>query len=175
MQDLSYEYDDRLNLTRRTDALQGMSDHFEHDKLDRLVCADFDPAPGCTLNQEYSYAYNGNLLHKPGFGLIAYDPEHPHAAESGSGGPSRTTPSETRSHELAPRSSTRLSISRSGSRSIKAVSSSWTTTATRRGSARQRRSKETIYLGDLYERVTDKSTGAVQHQFYVSLALVSWV
>jgi hypothetical protein len=63
----------------------GMSEYFEHDKLDRLECADFDPAPGCP--EKYSYAPDGNIVHKPGFGLIDYEPNHPHAAASGPGRP----------------------------------------------------------------------------------------
>ena len=42
VQALSYDYDVKLNLTRRTDALQqGKSEYFKYDTLDRLRCASF--------------------------------------------------------------------------------------------------------------------------------------
>jgi RHS repeat-associated protein len=167
VQRLSYDYDDRLNLTRRTDALQGMTEYFEHDKLDRLECADFDPAPGCTLDQKYSYAYNGNILHKPGWGLITYDVNHPHAATSGPGGPFAY---DDVGNQIARAGASikytpfdlpeRFTLDQGGTVELDYDGNQ----------ARIRKTtaeKETIYLGDLYERVTDKITGAVVHEFHV--------
>jgi RHS repeat-associated protein len=165
VQDLSYDYDDRLNLTRRTDALQGMTEYFERDKLDRLKCADFDPAPGCA--EGYSYGPDGNIPHKPGFGPIAYDLQHPHAAVSGPGGPFQY---DDVGNQIARAGATieytpfdlreRFTLDQGGAVELDYDGNQ----------ARIRKTtaeKETIYLGDLYERVTDTITGAVVHEFHV--------
>src|SRR6185369_12823805 len=74
---LAYTYDDRLNLRSREDVLQGRTEHFDYDPLDRLSCADFDIVPGCA--EPVVYEPDGNIHAKPGVGKYTYDPEHPHA------------------------------------------------------------------------------------------------
>ena len=67
MQSLAYDYDARLNLKSRTDALQmqNKTERFRYDALDRLTCAYFsaieDPFAPCAT----SYAYEPNGV-RPG-------------------------------------------------------------------------------------------------------------
>ncbi len=68
MQDLAYEYDAKLNLSSRHDALQpqNTTEFFQYDALDRLTCSSFSDAAVCPKADTYTYAPNGNLLTKPG-------------------------------------------------------------------------------------------------------------
>ncbi len=84
IQQLSYTWDERLNLDSRTDSLQvqNTTERFRYDALDRLICAYFgaveDPMAPCVTS--YGYAPNGNLINKSDVGAYSYiDPKHPHA------------------------------------------------------------------------------------------------
>jgi hypothetical protein len=65
VQSLAYDYDARLSLKSRTDALQpqNTTERFRYDALDRLTCAYFsgkeDPFAPCASS--YGYAPNGNM------------------------------------------------------------------------------------------------------------------
>ncbi|WP_437955471.1 hypothetical protein WME76_28670 [Sorangium sp. So ce119] len=85
VQDLDYGYDDLLNLTHRTDALQrrNTTERFRYDALQRLTCAYFSEAESasapCAIR--YDHAPDGNLTFTSDAGTLAYDdPSHPHAA-----------------------------------------------------------------------------------------------
>ncbi len=91
IQDLSYEWTDRLNLKSRTDALQlqNKTEWFRYDQIDRVKCAYFGPvenalAPCVTA---YGYTLDGNLAAKSDVGTFQYkDLAHPHAVtHAGSG------------------------------------------------------------------------------------------
>jgi RHS repeat-associated protein len=85
VQDLAYDYDAKLNLATRHDALQPQNptEFFKYDPLDRLTCASFTDTPSCAKANSYTYAPNGNLLTKPGIaGVYAYDLNHPHAVQT---------------------------------------------------------------------------------------------
>jgi len=98
VQDLSYTYDERLNLKSRIDGLQlvngvALGEHFIHDALDRLECSRLDtlctPHPGetCPCNQSITYAANGSIETKSDVGTYTYDLVHPHAVHfTGTGG-----------------------------------------------------------------------------------------
>ncbi|HRI67383.1 MAG TPA: RHS repeat-associated core domain-containing protein [Polyangium sp.] len=84
IQQLSYMWDEQLNLKSRTDALQqqNKTERFRYDALDRLTCAYFgaveDPMAPCVTS--YGYAPSGNLINKSDVGAYSYtDPKHPHA------------------------------------------------------------------------------------------------
>jgi RHS repeat-associated protein len=90
IQQLSYDWDPRLNLKSRTDALQpqNKTERFKVDALDRLTCAYFSPTektnPAC--HTSYGYAANGNLTSKSDVGTLFYtDPKHPHAVTNAPG------------------------------------------------------------------------------------------
>jgi YD repeat-containing protein len=78
-QDLSYEYDIRLNLSSRTDTLQPQykTERFRYDPIERLTCADFsateDPFAPC--DRSYGHAPNGNLTFKSDVGVLSYTEE----------------------------------------------------------------------------------------------------
>ena len=87
VQTLAYDYDARLDLTSRSDALQtqNKTERFRYDPLERLTCAYFsatqdDTAP-CALAYGYDPTGNGNLVSKSDLmGALVYgDPTHPHA------------------------------------------------------------------------------------------------
>ena len=166
VQDLAYTYDDRLNLTQRTDLHQGKTEYFKYDRLDRLKCAEVAPSlPYCI--DVYVYAPNGNILSKPGVGAYGYHPDQPHAATSAGGntyaydevGNQRTRPGATITYTAfdLPRTFT--------------LDQGGVVTLDYDGSQRRIRKttpeQETVYVGDLYERVTDLLTGVVEHRYYV--------
>jgi hypothetical protein len=77
VQELSFEYDDRLDLKRRTDALQPShrTERFRHDPLHRLTCAYLSPVESASIPcaSSYGYAPDGNLTFKSDVGTLAYD------------------------------------------------------------------------------------------------------
>ncbi len=90
IQQLSYDFDERLNLKSRTDALQpqNKTERFKVDALDRLTCAYFSPAENqaAACHTSYGYAANGNLISKSDVGTLSYtDPKHPHAVTNAPG------------------------------------------------------------------------------------------
>ncbi|WP_437729520.1 RHS repeat-associated core domain-containing protein [Sorangium sp. So ce861] len=172
VQDLGYGYDERLSLTRRTDALQPQhrNERFRHDALERLTCAYFsdvesDTAP-CALR--YDHDPNGNLTFAPDAGALSYDdPLHPHAV-TGAGadrfgydavGNQIARPGEVRVRY------TPFDLPRSITQGASTVSFGYDGDQQR--IRKTTPDEETIYFGDLYERVTDTATGRAEHRYYV--------
>jgi len=166
VQDLVYAYDDRLNLSQRTDLHQGKTEHFKYDRLDRLKCAEVAPSlPYCI--DVYIYAPNGNILSKPGVGAYGYHPDQPHAATSAGGntysydevGNQRTRPGATITYTAFDLPKT-FTLDQGG-----------VVTLDYDGNQRRIRKttpeQQTLYVGDLYERVTDLLTGMIEHRYYV--------
>ena len=90
IQQLSYDWDEQLNLKSRTDALQPQhkTERFRHDALNRLTCAYFSPNenPVAPCISSYGYAANGNLTSKSDVGILSYtDAKHPHAITNAPG------------------------------------------------------------------------------------------
>jgi RHS repeat-associated protein len=90
VQSLAFDYDARLSLKSRSDALQpqNKTERFRYDVLDRVTCAYFsakeDPFAPCASS--YGYEPNGNLTFKSDLGALFYnDPAHPHAVTSAGG------------------------------------------------------------------------------------------
>ncbi|WP_437734434.1 RHS repeat-associated core domain-containing protein [Sorangium sp. So ce1335] len=172
VQDLDYGYDDLLNLTRRTDALQpeNTTERFRYDPLQRLTCAYFGDverasAP-CALR--YDYHPNGNLTFKSDVGTLSYDdPLHPHAV----------TGADTGSFAY---DAVGNQIARPGGTTVRytpfdlperITQGAATTTFGYDGDQQRIRKttpeKETLYFGDLYERVTDRASGTAEHRYHV--------
>jgi RHS repeat-associated protein len=96
VQDLTYTYDPRLNLTARVDGLQQgvngpKSERFAYDELDRLTSSYINvacsPAGSCPNSQVLTYGADGNIATKSdvaGGAKYAYDilNGHPHAVAS---------------------------------------------------------------------------------------------
>ncbi|WP_437485325.1 RHS repeat-associated core domain-containing protein [Sorangium sp. So ce1014] len=172
VQDLDYGYDDRLNLTRRTDSLQpqNTTERFRHDALHRLTCAYFGEVESasapCTLR--YDYAPNGNLTFKSDVGTLLYDdPVHPHAVTSAG--------TDSFSYDALGNQ-----IARPGGATVRYTpfdlpvritqGASTVTFAYDGDQQRIRKTtpdKETLYFGDLYERVTEAASGTVEHRYHV--------
>src|SRR5262249_49794394 len=83
LQNLTYEYDEKLNLASRTDLRQGATEWFKYDDLDRLTCVSF--AAGNCLEQKIDYQPNGNIDWTKTLGTYTYDPKHPHAVQMAGG------------------------------------------------------------------------------------------
>ncbi|WP_437877018.1 FG-GAP-like repeat-containing protein [Sorangium sp. So ce513] len=172
VQDLDYGYDDLLNLTRRTDALQpeNTTERFRYDPLQRLTCAYFGDverasAP-CALR--YDYHLNGNLTFKSDVGDLSYDdPLHPHAV-TGAGTGSFVY--DAIGNQIA----------RPGGITVRytpfdlperitqgAVTITFGYDGDQQRIRKTTPEKETLYFGDLYERVTDRASGTVEHRYHV--------
>ncbi|MDC3984391.1 FG-GAP-like repeat-containing protein [Polyangium jinanense] len=171
IQDLSYEFDARLNLTSRTDALQPQNptERFRHDALDRLTCAYFSvpPNPAAPCDGSYVYAPNGNLLSRSDVGAYVYGNSlHPHAVTSAGGdGYSYDAVGNQVIRPGATVTYTPFDLPRAIT-----MGAGTTTFGYDGDEARIRKTtptKETIYVGDLYERIEDKATGAVEHRYSV--------
>ncbi|MDC0682432.1 RHS repeat-associated core domain-containing protein [Sorangium atrum] len=172
VQDLDYGFDDLLNLTRRTDALQpeNTTERFRYDSLHRLTCAYFSDlesasAP-CALR--YGYHPNGNLSFKSDVGDLSYDdPLHPHAI-TGAG-------TDSYAHDAVGNQTARPGGTTVRYRAFdlpeRITQGASTITFGYDGDQQRIRKitpeKETLYFGDLYERVTDAASGAVEHRFHV--------
>ncbi|WP_437685624.1 RHS repeat-associated core domain-containing protein [Sorangium sp. So ce176] len=174
VQDLDYGYDDLLNLTRRTDALQrrNTTERFRYDALRRLTCAYFSEvesaSAACAVR--YDYAPNGNLTFKSDTGTLAYgDPLHPHAAT----GAALLTGSfgyDAVGNQIARPGGTAVRYTPFDLPERITQGTSTVTFAYDGDQQRIRKTtpeKETLYLGDLYERVTDAASGTVEHRYYV--------
>ncbi|WP_437967625.1 RHS repeat-associated core domain-containing protein [Sorangium sp. So ce260] len=166
LQDLWYGYDDRLNLTSRRDDRLERTEHFRYDKLDRLTCASRHEL-FCLF--ETTYTPNGNIREKPDVGAYTYDPEHPHAVT--------TAGADAFAYDAVGNQ-----IRRPGVAEIRYTAFDVPATFTFAGDAGtieldydgdQRRirkttpAEQTVYAGDLYERVTDLATGTVEHRYTV--------
>ncbi|WP_434042141.1 MULTISPECIES: RHS repeat-associated core domain-containing protein [Sorangium] len=174
VQDLDYGYDDLLNLTRRTDALQrrNTTERFRYDALQRLTCAYFSEAEGasapCALR--YDYHLNGNLTFKSDVGTLSYDdPLHPHAVT----GAALVTGSfgyDAVGNQIARPGGTTVRYTPFDLPERITQGASTVTFAYDGDQQRIRKTtpeKETLYLGELYERVTDAASGAVEHRYHI--------
>ncbi|WP_437815115.1 RHS repeat-associated core domain-containing protein [Sorangium sp. So ce1078] len=172
VQDLDYGYDDLLNLTRRTDALQrrNTTERFRYDAVHRLTCAYFSEVESasapCALR--YDYAPNGNLTFKSDVGTLAYDdPLHPHAV-TGAGTDSFAY--DVVGNQTARPGGTTVRYTPFDLPERITQGASTITFGYDGDQQRIRKTtpeKETLYLGDLYERVTDAALGTVEHRYHV--------
>jgi RHS repeat-associated protein len=172
IQDLSYDYDLRLNLKRRTDALQKLfkTERFRHDQLDRLTCSYFSETelPLAPCAESFEVAPNGNLTFKSDVGVLKYDdPKHPHAV-TGAGGdaylydavgnqigrPGGTTVAYTA-----------FDLPKSITQGANVYSFGYD--GDHRRIRKTTPTTETLYFGDLYERVMDLASSATEHRYYV--------
>jgi RHS repeat-associated protein len=170
IQQLSYDWDERLNLKSRTDALQTQqkTERFRHDVLDRLNCAYFSPMENANAacDTSYGYAANGNLTTKSDVGSLSYtDPKHPHAVTN--------APGETYTYNAVGNQITRpggvsitytpFDLPRTITQGAKTVSFGYDGDQQR--IRKTTSNSETLYFDNLFEQVT---TGAVKEfRYYV--------
>ncbi|WP_437933510.1 RHS repeat-associated core domain-containing protein [Sorangium sp. So ce341] len=172
VQDLDYGFDDLLNLTRRTDALQpeNTTERFRYDPLQRLTCAYFGDVESasapCALR--YGHDPNGNLTFKSDIGTLSYDdPLHPHAV-TGAGTGSFVY--DAVGNQVARPGGTMVRYTPFDLPERITQGASTITFGYDGDQQRIRKTtpeKETLYFGDLYERVTDRASGAVEHRYHV--------
>ncbi|MGK3969858.1 RHS repeat-associated core domain-containing protein [Sorangium sp. So ce118] len=172
VQDLDYGFDDLLNLTRRTDALQpeNTTERFRYDAIQRLTCAYFSDverasAP-CALR--YDYHPNGNLTFKSDIGTLSYDdPLHPHAV---TGAGTSSFAYDTVGNQTARPGGTTVRYTPFDLPKRITQGASTITFGYDGDQQRIRKTtpeQETLYFDDLYERVTDAASGTVAHRYYV--------
>ncbi|XXT16045.1 RHS repeat-associated core domain-containing protein [Sorangium sp. So ce429] len=172
VQDLDYGFDDLLNLTRRTDALQpeNTTERFRYDPLQRLTCAYFSvverASAACALR--YDHHPNGNLTFKSDVGTLSYDdPLHPHAV-TGAGTDSFAYDAVGNQTTRPGGTTVRYTPFDLPERITQGAS---TITFGYDGDQQRIRKttpeKETLYFGDLYERVTAAAPGTVEHRYNV--------
>jgi RHS repeat-associated protein len=172
VQSLAYEYDARLSLKSRTDALQQQNptERLRYDALDRLTCAYFsvkeDPFAPCASS--YGYAPNGNLTFKSDIGILSYnDPAHPHAVTHADG--------ESFGYDAVGNQVSRpggVTVSYTPFDLPKQIKQGASTTTFGYDGDQTRIRKtttteETLYFEGLYERVTKKAPPKTEHRFYV--------
>jgi RHS repeat-associated protein len=172
LQNLAYDYDPRLSLKSRTDMLQpqNKTERFRYDPLDRLTCAYFSPTESASVPCAYSYDYapNGNLVTKSDIGsTLSYtDSLHPHAVT--------TAGSDSFAYDAVGNQITRpgATLTYTPFDLPKTITQGTGTIAFDYDGDQQRIRKttldqETLYFGDLYERVTEMSSGTTAHRYYV--------
>ncbi|XXY20353.1 RHS repeat-associated core domain-containing protein [Sorangium sp. So ce216] len=146
--------------------------HNRYDALERLTCAYFSATESasapCDLG--YDYAPNGDLTFKSDVGELRYDdPLHPHAV-TGAGTATSSFDYDAVGNQIA----------RPGGVTVRytpfdlperITEGASTVTLDYDGDQQRIRKttpeKETLYFGDLYERVTDAATGRVEHRYHV--------
>ncbi|MDR0828883.1 MAG: FG-GAP-like repeat-containing protein [Prevotellaceae bacterium] len=78
-QNFGYNYDNRYNLTKRTDLVRAKYEDFVYDDLSRLTEAQLN---GTTYLQQYYRNNNGNITYKNDVGKYLYGDDRPHAVEA---------------------------------------------------------------------------------------------
>jgi RHS repeat-associated protein len=162
-----------LNLKSRTDALQmqNKTERFRYDALDRLTCAYFsaieDPFAPCATS--YAYEPNGNMTFKSDVGVLSYDdPAHPHAVTSAG--------SDSFAYDAVGNQFSRpggVIVTYTAFDLPKSIKQGATTIAHGYDGDQKRirkttPDKETLYFGDLYERVTAKKGPAkTEHRYSI--------
>ena len=173
VQDLAYEYDAKLNLLSRHDALQAQNttELFQYDALDRLTCSSFSGAAICPKADSYTYAPDGNLRTKPGIsGTYAYDLNHPHAVQT-AGADSFTY--DPVGNQITRSGTTVTYTAFDMPKAFTPAPGQGGLPVTLDYDGDQRRVRKTagdevtVYAGGLYERTTNTKTGAAEHRYFV--------
>jgi len=173
VQDLAYEYDAKLNLLSRHDALQpqNTTEFFKYDALDRLTCASFSGASVCPKVDSYTYEPNGNLRTKPGLaGTYAYDPNHPHAVQAAG---ADTFTYDPIGNQITRSGTTVTYTAFDMPKAFTPAPGQGGAPVTLDYDGNQQRVRKTVgdevtvYVDGLYERTTNTTTGAVEHRYFV--------
>jgi RHS repeat-associated protein len=166
VQDLSYFYDKRLNLLSRTDGRQGKTELFTYDLLDRLTSAEFSPGFGRPTT--YKYSPGGDLLEKSDVGVFTYHAFRPHILTTVAG--------DLIGHDAVGNQTSRpgATITYNAFDLPSTITKDGLGTATFSYDGHQTRIRkvtplaETVYFGDLYERITPTDPAQpVEHRYSV--------
>jgi RHS repeat-associated protein len=174
VQNLAYDYDARLSLKSRTDALQPQNptERFRYDALDRLTCAYFsvkeDPFAPCASS--YGYAPNGNLTFKSDIGVLSYtDPAHPHAVTA-AGGKSfgyNAVGNQIKRPGGGGASYTPFDLPLALKAGVGATTTTFGYDGDQKRIVKAAGDKKTLYFGELYERVTTKAPATTAHRYFI--------
>ncbi|MEZ4297502.1 MAG: RHS repeat-associated core domain-containing protein [Polyangiaceae bacterium] len=172
VQRLHYTWDARLHLRSRSDDLQPKhrTERFRYDALERLSCAYFAPQEDMSAPCAWSYDYDaaGNLTFKSDVGSLDYgDSAHPHAvtAAGGTAYEYDATGRQTSRPDGMGIEYTPFDLPRT----VTTGQGAWTFgyDAAQRRIRKTAPTEETVYFGDLYERVTAVASGQVTHRYHV--------
>ncbi|CCO61730.1 putative Rhs family protein fused with Integrin alpha N-terminal domain [Vibrio nigripulchritudo] len=177
---LEYQYDDHNNVTQRYDQSLGIRDFYTYDGLDRvktnnIVLDNGSSQANVTKNSAFSYDSIGNILSKTGVsGTYEYSSigAGPHAVTKANGLTYQydavgNMVSAKRSNNSVERTLSWTAFNKPSeiTRNGKTVSFSYDANHNRYKKVSG--SQTTVYIDKTYERVTDVSTGEVQHQHFV--------
>ncbi|CCO47456.1 putative Rhs family protein fused with Integrin alpha N-terminal domain [Vibrio nigripulchritudo SOn1] len=177
---LEYQYDDHNNVTQRYDQSLGIRDFYTYDGLDRvktnnIVLDNGSSQANVTKNSAFSYDSIGNILSKTGVsGTYEYSSigAGPHAVTKANGLTYQydavgNMVSAKRSNNSTERTLSWTAFNKPSeiTRNGKTVSFSYDANHNRYKKVSG--SQTTVYIDKTYERVTDVSTGEVQHQHFV--------
>ncbi|XYH97990.1 RHS repeat-associated core domain-containing protein [Sorangium sp. So ce1128] len=168
-QDLHYEYDNVLNVTRRQDKVTPRDEHFGYDKLNRLTCVS-GSASLTPCDTEVQYHNNGNIKWRTGHGFYGYDdPAHPHAVVS-LGGTQKYKYDAVGNQTSRPGASLKYNAFDLPSSFTKESDGVVTTYDYDGDQQRVRRSTpklEVITFGDFYELERNLTTGVETHRYLI--------
>ncbi|XXS69730.1 RHS repeat-associated core domain-containing protein [Sorangium sp. So ce131] len=140
--------------------------------IEPLTCAYFSAVESASAPCELSYDYecNGNLTFKSDVGELRYDaPLHPHAVTGEATATGRFS-YDAVSNQIARPGGTTVRYTPFDLPERITEGASTVTFAYDGDQQRLRKTtpdEETLYFGDLYERVTDAATGRVEHRYHV--------
>ncbi|XXX75808.1 RHS repeat-associated core domain-containing protein [Sorangium sp. So ce134] len=172
LQRLSYGYDGNRNVEHRTDHLQGLTETFEYDELDRLENVYLGDG-GMPL---YHYEYDdfGNITYKSDVGSYEYEGDRPHAVRHANGktyeydenGNQTVRPIDVRGAGNASAAITHTPFDKP-----RRIEAEHGVTTYEYDGDRQRARKVspgqlTTYVGGLYER-HERTAGGVAHKMHV--------
>jgi RHS repeat-associated protein len=168
VQDLLYTYDERLNLAERRDLRPlraGLWETFTYDHLDRLLCMVEHGKPGCAAS--YDYDPNGNLTKKSDVGELHYaDPIHPHAITSITGAKPASFGYDATGNQTARAGGTVTYTAFDLPKTIGGATFDYD--GAQRRIRKTTAQAETVYVGELFERVTPTGGGPAERRYYVS-------
>jgi len=75
IRDLHYTYDERNNVLSKYDPIHHVTENYEYDNMDRIISWSYirDGLVPKTINREYQYDINGNIIFKTGVGEMVYN------------------------------------------------------------------------------------------------------
>ncbi|WP_081426714.1 RHS repeat-associated core domain-containing protein [Sorangium cellulosum] len=172
LQRLSYGYDENRNVERRTDHLQGLTETFHYDDLDRLE--DVYRGDGGTALYHYEYDDFGNITYKSDVGGYAYDGGRPHAVRRANGktyeydgnGNQTVRPIDVRGASNASATITYTPFDKPRRIEAEHGPTTYEYDGDRQRARKVSPAQITTYVGGLYER-REHTAGGVTHKMHV--------
>ena len=179
LRNLEYEYDALDNVTAKHDMVQGTSESFSYDGLNRLTHSSLSGnIDGIDFTNPVSYSYDalGNITNKSDVGNYTYNPLKPHAVESAgshsdfvydANGSLISSGTGDQQRNVTWTSFNKPSSFSKGDDYITFTygpeRARYKKTKTQSGSLQE----TTLYMGKAYERVEDAVSGDVKHKYFI--------